>query len=83
MLNNKIEKQTNFKKVKYGDRIAQMIIEKITPTILEETEDLDQTERGSGGFGSTGVGLKEADIQYMKVYTEQQYQEKNKKLSEL
>ncbi|KAK8551866.1 hypothetical protein V6N13_120298 [Hibiscus sabdariffa] len=41
--------------VKVGDRIAQLIIEKImTPDVLE-VEDLDSTTRGGGGFGSTGV----------------------------
>ncbi|OVA04039.1 DeoxyUTP pyrophosphatase [Macleaya cordata] len=41
--------------VKLGDRVAQLIIEKImTPDVLE-VEDLDSTVRGSGGFGSTGV----------------------------
>ncbi|KAK8580908.1 hypothetical protein V6N13_143965 [Hibiscus sabdariffa] len=41
--------------VKAGDRIAQLIIEKImTPDVLE-VEDLDSTTRGAGGFGSTGV----------------------------
>lgn len=41
--------------VKPGDRIAQMIIERIlTPEVLE-VEDLDATVRGAGGFGSTGV----------------------------
>ncbi|KAL4279665.1 hypothetical protein GQ457_03G038870 [Hibiscus cannabinus] len=41
--------------VKVGDRIAQLIIEKImTPDVLE-VEDLDATTRGAGGFGSTGV----------------------------
>ncbi|KAF8901643.1 dUTPase-like protein [Gymnopilus junonius] len=40
--------------VEEGDRIAQLIIERIyTPEILE-VEDLDQTIRGDGGFGSTG-----------------------------
>ena len=43
--------------VKAGDRVAQLIIEKYTRTEIEEvTEgDLDSTERGEGGFGSTGV----------------------------
>ena len=41
-----------------GDRIAQMIIEKYSPTELVEVEDLDGTERGAGGFGSTGVQAK-------------------------
>ncbi|PWA55186.1 deoxyuridine triphosphate nucleotidohydrolase/Deoxycytidine triphosphate deaminase [Artemisia annua] len=41
--------------VKVGDRIAQLIIEKIiTPEVIE-VEDLDATVRGAGGFGSTGV----------------------------
>ncbi|KAF7847989.1 hypothetical protein BT93_L2386 [Corymbia citriodora subsp. variegata] len=41
--------------VKAGDRIAQLIIEKImTPDVLE-VKDLDSTLRGEGGFGSTGV----------------------------
>lgn len=41
--------------VKVGDRIAQLIIEQIiTPNVIE-VDDLDSTERGAGGFGSTGV----------------------------
>jgi len=40
--------------VEEGDRIAQLIIERIyTPDILE-VDDLDQTIRGASGFGSTG-----------------------------
>ena len=45
--------------VKYGDRVAQLIIEKITPTEVIEVTTLDETVRGEGGFGSTGVTLKE------------------------
>ncbi|KAF7816274.1 deoxyuridine 5'-triphosphate nucleotidohydrolase-like [Senna tora] len=41
--------------VKVGDRVAQMIIEKIATPEVEEVEDLDSTARGEGGFGSTGV----------------------------
>lgn len=42
--------------VKKGDRIAQLILEKIAMAEVEETEgDLDVTARGEGGFGSTGV----------------------------
>ena len=41
--------------VKPGDRIAQLILEKIvTPEVLL-VDDLDSTVRGAGGFGSTGV----------------------------
>jgi len=40
--------------VEIGDRVAQLIIEKIqTPDVLE-VQDLEETLRGSGGFGSTG-----------------------------
>ena len=40
--------------VKKGDRIAQLILEKILMAEIEEVDDLDDTERGEGGFGSTG-----------------------------
>jgi len=41
--------------VKKGDRVAQLILERIaTPEVLEVT-DLDATVRGAGGYGSTGV----------------------------
>jgi dUTP pyrophosphatase len=41
--------------VKAGDRIAQLILERIVTPAVEEVEDLDVTDRGSGGFGSTGT----------------------------
>ena len=45
----------NIKTVKAGDRVAQLILERIaTPQVLE-VEDLDDTARGTGGYGSTGV----------------------------
>ena len=37
-----------------GDRIAQMVISPITQGILQETDALPDSERGEGGFGSTG-----------------------------
>ncbi|KFV19515.1 hypothetical protein N340_03963, partial [Tauraco erythrolophus] len=40
--------------VKKGDRIAQLICERICYPELEEVQALDDTERGEGGFGSTG-----------------------------
>ncbi|KAG2051356.1 dUTP pyrophosphatase [Suillus hirtellus] len=40
--------------VEEGDRIAQLIIERIyTPDVME-VDNLDETSRGAGGFGSTG-----------------------------
>jgi len=41
--------------IKRGMRIAQMVISKYEQAQLELVEDLDQTSRGKGGFGSTGV----------------------------
>lgn len=41
--------------VKKGDRIAQLICEKILQPQLEEVEQLEKTERGAEGFGSTGM----------------------------
>ena len=38
-----------------GDRIAQMVIAKHETAIWEEVENLDETNRGEGGFGSSGV----------------------------
>ena len=41
--------------IEEGDRVAQLVLEKIHMCDAVEVEDLDDTERGSGGFGSTGV----------------------------
>lgn len=41
--------------VNHGDRIAQMVIAPVTQFPVVEVLDLDDTERGDGGFGSTGV----------------------------
>ncbi|RNA64654.1 dUTP diphosphatase [Prosthecochloris sp. ZM_2] len=41
--------------VNHGDRIAQMVIARYEHVRLEEVEELGETERGSGGFGHTGV----------------------------
>ena len=38
-----------------GDRIAQMVVSKLEHVEIERAETLDSTERGSGGFGHTGV----------------------------
>ncbi|XP_067440809.1 deoxyuridine 5'-triphosphate nucleotidohydrolase, mitochondrial isoform X1 [Thunnus thynnus] len=40
--------------VKKGDRVAQLVCERICYPELEEQKTLDDTERGDGGFGSTG-----------------------------
>lgn len=40
--------------VKNGERICQMVIAKYEKVEWEETDNLDDTERGEGGFGHTG-----------------------------
>eukprot|EP01138_Halocafeteria_seosinensis_P003703 gb/GECG01003786.1/.p1 GENE.gb/GECG01003786.1/~~gb/GECG01003786.1/.p1 ORF type:complete len:155 (+),score=18.06 gb/GECG01003786.1/:1-465(+) len=40
--------------VKRGDRIAQLILERIETPEVEEVNEIDESERGDGGFGSTG-----------------------------
>ncbi|MBR0137842.1 MAG: dUTP diphosphatase [Erysipelotrichaceae bacterium] len=37
-----------------GERIAQLILVPVPPVELQETDELDETERNTGGFGSTG-----------------------------
>ena len=41
--------------VEHGERIAQMVIAPVTRAEVVETDELDSTVRGEGGFGSTGV----------------------------
>ena len=41
--------------VKKGDKIAQIVIAPVTQPTIEETDSIDETDRGTGGFGSTGV----------------------------
>jgi dUTP pyrophosphatase len=39
----------------HGDRIAQMVVLPVYQTGMREVEDLDATERGADGFGSSGL----------------------------
>ena len=41
--------------IKEGNKIAQMLIQKIENPKIQEVEELDETSRGDGGFGSTGL----------------------------
>lgn len=41
--------------VRKGDKIAQIVIAPVTQPAVEETEVVDETDRGAGGFGSTGT----------------------------
>jgi len=40
--------------IKVGERIAQAVIQEVIQATFQEIEELSQTDRGAGGFGSTG-----------------------------
>lgn len=40
--------------IENGERIAQLVVLPYVPCLLQEVDELDDTERGEGGFGSTG-----------------------------
>ena len=40
--------------IESGDRIAQMVFAQVTMVALEETKEINETARGTGGFGHTG-----------------------------
>ena len=42
-------------KVNVGDRIAQLVIAPVLQPVVVEATEVDSTDRGAGGFGSTGV----------------------------
>jgi len=42
-----------------GDRIAQMVINKVEMIAFQEVNELPDTLRGDGGYGSTGTGAKQ------------------------
>lgn len=48
----------NFLTVKHGDRIAQAMIVPVERVELVQVDELSSTERGEGGFGSTGTERK-------------------------
>ncbi|MCK6462393.1 MAG: dUTP diphosphatase [Candidatus Pacebacteria bacterium] len=41
--------------IKKGQKIAQMLIQKVERPEIEEAENLNESKRGEGGFGSTGL----------------------------
>lgn len=42
--------------IERGERVAQLLIEPVAHATLDEVDELDETERGDNGFGSTGYG---------------------------
>lgn len=41
--------------IRRGDKVAQLVIQRVVRVDLDEVDELDPTVRGEGGFGSTGV----------------------------
>lgn len=41
--------------IERGERIAQLVIQKVPIVTLTEVDELDETDRGTGGFGSSGT----------------------------
>ena len=41
--------------IKAGDRIAQMVVKPVLQATFDVVDELSETDRGEGGFGSTGV----------------------------
>jgi len=41
--------------IRRGDRIAQLVVSPVSRVVVREASELRSTDRGSGGFGSTGV----------------------------
>lgn len=41
--------------IERGERIAQLVIQRVPVVSLVEVEELDETDRGAGGFGSSGT----------------------------
>jgi dUTP pyrophosphatase len=41
--------------IKRGDRIAQLVIAPVVKSVFEEVANLDETDRGDGGFGHSGT----------------------------
>lgn len=45
-----------------GDRVAQLLVMPCITAHFEAVSTLDETDRGSGGYGSTGVGIDTPDV---------------------
>ena len=43
--------------IRKNDRIAQLIIQPYVTVVMDEVDTLDETKRGDGGFGSTGMNI--------------------------
>lgn len=51
-----LDAHTSFE-IKRGDRIAQLVIMRVAEAVFDVCNELPETDRGAGGFGSSGVRL--------------------------
>ena len=65
LINMNLEEQT----IVDGDRIAQMVIAKYKTVTWNQVETLDETERGAGGFNSTGTNKSEKLAETLTTYS--------------
>ena len=54
IVDNISQNQADSYRIQEGDRIAQAVLQKVEQADFELVEELTETQRGSGGFGSTG-----------------------------
>lgn len=50
-------RSTEIRTIKRGDRIAQLVFIPVSHATFNVVEEWEETERGEGGFGSTGINL--------------------------
>lgn len=50
-----------------GDRVAQLLVMPCITAHFEPVPTLDETDRGSGGYGSTGVGIDTPDVNWERL----------------
>src|ERR1700689_4163574 len=58
LLNTDATESVSFQR---GDRIAQLVIQRVARPVFHEVDTLPGSARGEGGFGSTGINSKERD----------------------
>ena len=69
--------------VKQGDRIAQLLLKKVSTPSIQEVQTLDETTRGIGAFGSTGMMSTKKENELMKVRTTNDIEVKSKRTSNM
>lgn len=69
-------------KIEKGDRVAQLILESYEKVNVIKTDKLDETNRGSNGFGSTGVSLNNNNNNSPSTSTSSPHIDKKRKISD-